>query len=226
MQVVALCLLVASVKVEPRGWQGLSPRTRARRGNGKIPAGQMQNKPAAIIDAWMRSPDGCSPDDSTLMYSTSTAFMEIKSVRAALTSFAAQIVLKEIVREVEDAIKPENGLHVSMKGKMNSLCWRHHKQCRILWKHPIIQSKARVVRQCASHEHELYEVEAVENWADAVQLVTVRLVWEIESQGTKLKSQELATTGEEKGQGCYECYGSSIIADLPFLVTVRFPFSS
>lgn len=54
------------------------------------------------------------------MYSTSTPFTDIKSVRAALTSFAAQMVIKEIIREVEEAIKPENGLHVSLKGKKNT----------------------------------------------------------------------------------------------------------
>ncbi|KAF7973930.1 hypothetical protein HWV62_13994 [Athelia sp. TMB] len=79
--------------------------------------GRCRHKPAAIIDAWFRSPDGCAANNLQLMYSTSTDFTEIKSIRAALTSFATQAVRKEIIKEAEEAIKPENGLHVSLKGK-------------------------------------------------------------------------------------------------------------
>ncbi|KZP27762.1 hypothetical protein FIBSPDRAFT_1040024 [Athelia psychrophila] len=39
--------------------------------------GRCKYTPAAIIDAWMCSPDGCAPDDLELMYSTTTAFTDI-----------------------------------------------------------------------------------------------------------------------------------------------------
>lgn len=51
------------------------------------------------------------------MYSTTLNFVEIGPVRAALTSFAAQTVRDEMVREVEDVVKPTSGLHVSIKTK-------------------------------------------------------------------------------------------------------------
>jgi len=51
------------------------------------------------------------------MYSTSTPYTEIKSVRAALTSFAVQVVHRRLVSEAKQAVKPSSSLHASAKKK-------------------------------------------------------------------------------------------------------------
>jgi hypothetical protein len=80
--------------------------------------GNTRHTPAMIIDAWFRNPDGCisagSAEDS-LMYSTDTPYLEIQSIRAALTSFAAQIVEKKVVKEAQLAVHPTSGLHATMR---------------------------------------------------------------------------------------------------------------
>ena len=78
--------------------------------------GNTRHTPAMIIDAWFRNPDGCisagSAEDS-LMYSTDTPYLEIQSIRAALTSFAVQIVEKKVVKEAQVAVHPTSGLHAT-----------------------------------------------------------------------------------------------------------------
>ena len=71
-----------------------------------------------ILNLWMKHPDGrisAEHEEYPLMYSTSTPYTDIKSVRAALTAFATQLVRKELVREAEVAVDPEHGLHASRK---------------------------------------------------------------------------------------------------------------
>ncbi|CAL1706858.1 unnamed protein product [Somion occarium] len=72
--------------------------------------------PTLIIHDWFRSADGCvAPDseESGLMYSTTMPYTQIKGVRTGLSSFAAQIVQRKLVREAENAVNPNNGLHSS-----------------------------------------------------------------------------------------------------------------
>lgn len=55
--------------------------------------GRAKRTVSDILNAWMTSPDGrlsANSSDRTLMYSTGTPYTEVKSVRAALTAFAAQ----------------------------------------------------------------------------------------------------------------------------------------
>ena len=69
-----------------------------------------------MLDAWMRNPDGVlsnNSPDCDLMFNTSVPYSEIKAVRPALTSFAAQSVKKKLVREAEDAVRPGSGLHTT-----------------------------------------------------------------------------------------------------------------
>ncbi|KAI0746872.1 hypothetical protein C8Q80DRAFT_1321778 [Daedaleopsis nitida] len=81
--------------------------------------GRMTHTPAEIIDLWMRHPDGRVSNrdvEYKTMYSACTEdFQNAKSVRVALTCFAAQTVMKKLVKEAEDAIRPDSGLHASRK---------------------------------------------------------------------------------------------------------------
>jgi hypothetical protein len=75
-----------------------------------------------VLDAWFQGPDGSISKDSEaadLMYSTTVPFLDIKPVRAALSSFAVQVIQQRVVKEAEDAIKPSSGLHASVKDKTN-----------------------------------------------------------------------------------------------------------
>jgi len=69
-------------------------------------SGVTHYSPCDIIKAWLHSPDGRLDRESDLMYSTTTPYAEIKSVRPCLTSFGAQIVQEELVREAKSAVEP------------------------------------------------------------------------------------------------------------------------
>ncbi|TFY63916.1 hypothetical protein EVJ58_g2953 [Rhodofomes roseus] len=79
--------------------------------------GEYDYTPAMLVNAMLRhpyghiKPSGDDEDENQLMYSTFVQWTEIKPVRPALTSFAAQTVMKELTREAEEAVKPESGLH-------------------------------------------------------------------------------------------------------------------
>jgi hypothetical protein len=45
------------------------------------------------------------------MYSTTTPYTEIGNVRAALTSFAAQVVKVKLVKDVKAAVRVSGGMH-------------------------------------------------------------------------------------------------------------------
>jgi hypothetical protein len=80
--------------------------------------------PAYIIDAWFHTPDGriaSNSPDMDLMYSTTTPYTEIKPVRAALTSFAVQVVEKKLVSEVKKAVDVKSGLHATAKKKSGQI---------------------------------------------------------------------------------------------------------
>ncbi|KAI0742858.1 hypothetical protein C8Q80DRAFT_1273453 [Daedaleopsis nitida] len=74
---------------------------------------------AEIIDLWMRHPDGRVSDDSIehgKMFSARQEDLQnAKSVRVALTCFATQRVMKKLIKEAEDVVRPESGLHASRK---------------------------------------------------------------------------------------------------------------
>ncbi|KAK7059388.1 hypothetical protein R3P38DRAFT_2496066 [Favolaschia claudopus] len=80
-------------------------------------AGRANKTVADILSEWMMHPDGRLPPTSPnfdLMFSTTVPYTEIHPVRAALTSFAVQTVRKKVTAEAEEAVKLENGLHVSI----------------------------------------------------------------------------------------------------------------
>ena len=80
------------------------------KGNGKY-------GPSQILENWLKHPYGAHDYKSELMYSTSEPYINIKPVRPALTSFAVQLVEKQLVKEAESALKPSSGLHISLSNK-------------------------------------------------------------------------------------------------------------
>ncbi|KAF9475611.1 hypothetical protein BDN70DRAFT_996280 [Pholiota conissans] len=67
-----------------------------------------------ILSNWLKHPYGRLQRSSPEMFSVTIPYTSIKPVRAALTSFAAQVVQEKLVTEAEDAIKVSSGLHVSL----------------------------------------------------------------------------------------------------------------
>ncbi|KAL1658988.1 hypothetical protein GGF50DRAFT_131359 [Schizophyllum commune] len=68
------------------------------------------------LAVWLKHPYGRNPPHD-LMYSLDHPYTEIRQMRPALTSFSAQLVRQQLVREAEEAIKVKNGLHVSIGKK-------------------------------------------------------------------------------------------------------------
>lgn len=60
-------------------------------------------------------------EDRELMYLTTKKYIEIGPIRAPLTSFMVQTVSDEMIREVEDVIKPTSRLHISKRRTRNRL---------------------------------------------------------------------------------------------------------
>ncbi|KAI0351471.1 hypothetical protein OH77DRAFT_1416044 [Trametes cingulata] len=98
--------------------------------------GRANVTPAHILDLWYKHPAGTISWQDTEyknMFSTYPEhFHEARSVRVALTTFAAQVVSKELVKEAERAVKPESGLHASRRaGKPDSTPSAH--RTKIVW---------------------------------------------------------------------------------------------
>ncbi|EGO00057.1 hypothetical protein SERLA73DRAFT_72804 [Serpula lacrymans var. lacrymans S7.3] len=74
-----------------------------------------------ILQLWFDHPDGRPKPNqdisSNTMYSPETPYLEIKPARPALTSFAVQIVDKQLRKEQQKVLQPETGLAV---GKQTS----------------------------------------------------------------------------------------------------------
>jgi len=79
--------------------------------------------PAMVLENWFSHHYGRLERESTLMYSTqqNTPWRDIKPVRAALTSFAVQVVEDRLVEEAELAVHPSSGLHVSISYKKSNV---------------------------------------------------------------------------------------------------------
>ena len=68
--------------------------------------GSQTYTPAMILAAWYEDPtghDSVAGDQGDLMFSTSMPYKQIKPVRAALSSFAVQLVHAKLLKEVKDA---------------------------------------------------------------------------------------------------------------------------
>jgi len=63
-----------------------------------------------ILDAWFQSGEEDGAERS-MHFTMSVPYRNIRSARPALTSFAAQVVKKELVQEAEAAVQPRSGLH-------------------------------------------------------------------------------------------------------------------
>lgn len=73
--------------------------------------------PAQLIDFMFRHPYGrlsVTVGDAGALFATSPDWREIAPVRQALTAFAAQTVQKQLIREADEAVKPEAGLHATV----------------------------------------------------------------------------------------------------------------
>jgi hypothetical protein len=91
----------------------------------KFLSGQTRYNPAHIIAFWFNHRDGHLEKQSDLMYSTTVPYTEIKPVRPCLTSFAVQIVERQLVQEAINAVKPSSGLHAvaSHKSALKKAEW-------------------------------------------------------------------------------------------------------
>ncbi|KAF7334027.1 hypothetical protein MVEN_02307900 [Mycena venus] len=72
-----------------------------------------------ILESWLSSPDDAGYDQGDFMYTTATPYSDIPHVRAALTSFAAQIVKEKLLRDVKAGVKVTGGLHVPSEKKLS-----------------------------------------------------------------------------------------------------------
>ena len=73
--------------------------------------------PAQLIDFMLRHPYGrlsVTGSDAGALFAMSPDWREITPVRQALTAFAAQAVQRQLIREADEAVKPENGLHATI----------------------------------------------------------------------------------------------------------------
>ena len=70
---------------------------------------------AEILQAWWTTADGTGIN-SDEMYSVTTSYTSIRPVRAALSSFATQIIEAQLVREAQTAVHENSGLHASISG--------------------------------------------------------------------------------------------------------------
>ncbi|TFK48603.1 hypothetical protein OE88DRAFT_1683868, partial [Heliocybe sulcata] len=80
--------------------------------------GRSNYLPIQILQAWYKSPYGW-PDDQTraLMFSTAVSATDIGPSRPAISSFAAQLVEKQLIKEAEAAVGTSSGLVVKSTSK-------------------------------------------------------------------------------------------------------------
>lgn len=86
-------------------------------------SGTTKYTPIQIVDAWLRDPKGhatsVNHSEHNLLYSLDSPYTDIKHARQALTSMAAQLVQRQLVREQNRAVKGQSGLAGSAIGKHN-----------------------------------------------------------------------------------------------------------
>ncbi|TFY81281.1 hypothetical protein EWM64_g2735 [Hericium alpestre] len=82
--------------------------------------GKDNHHPIDIVDAWFwhsyGRPKGEEKEED-LMYSIDVPASDIKGARAAISSFAVQLIAKRLVREADEVVKPSSGLHVIAQSK-------------------------------------------------------------------------------------------------------------
>jgi len=75
-----------------------------------------KHSPIQIIDLWMADPAGragIGHDEYEIKYSLEVPYYDIRYIRSAITSMAAQLINKLLVKEQEVAVMGKNGLHGS-----------------------------------------------------------------------------------------------------------------
>ena len=95
-----------------------------RLGHGNLSAlfnGALSERPlwtsiSQILEAWWTTTD-CSGINSDEMYLVQTPHTPIRPVRAAMSSFASQIVEAQLMDEAQTAIQETSGLHASVAGE-------------------------------------------------------------------------------------------------------------
>ncbi|TEB25344.1 hypothetical protein FA13DRAFT_1796456 [Coprinellus micaceus] len=88
--------------------------------NARFLRGESKVTPTDILQLWDNHLYGQEERDSLLLYSTNIHFSQIKPVRLALTSYAAQKCLRKVHREGAAAVKPSAGLHASARKNTNN----------------------------------------------------------------------------------------------------------
>ena len=82
----------------------------------KFLAGNCVHTPAQILHSWYHSKDG-RHEDTSLMFSTTTPYTDIRGVRECLTSFAVQIIERRLVQEATSAVASSSCLHAVVSRK-------------------------------------------------------------------------------------------------------------
>lgn len=80
----------------------------------KFLTGETSIPVAKILDMWLKSSYGLpdqEAEERKLEFSTTVNYLHIKYARPAITSFAAQIVRQELVKEADRAVQSNSGLH-------------------------------------------------------------------------------------------------------------------
>jgi hypothetical protein len=70
---------------------------------------------AELLEAWWATTDRA--DDSDTMYSVTTSYTDMRGIRSALSSFAAQIIEVRLLQEAQVAVHETSGLHASVMSK-------------------------------------------------------------------------------------------------------------
>lgn len=102
-------------RVEDDDGEEVHRRHRHAAAVSKFLRGQSTYTAAKILNAWLRTPDGIpkTSEEHAQMYQVGIPYLNIRLVRPAITSFAAQAVLSRLVKEQNTVVKPENGLHAA-----------------------------------------------------------------------------------------------------------------
>ncbi|KAJ3835052.1 hypothetical protein F5878DRAFT_543819 [Lentinula raphanica] len=75
--------------------------------------GRSTHTVADIVNLWIGHPYGTKEKDSEEMFSLASTrhYTTVRAVRPALTSFAVQVVQKQLRNQMREAVKPASGLH-------------------------------------------------------------------------------------------------------------------
>lgn len=80
----------------------------------KFLSGETRIGVSEVLQSWIHSSYGLPPGDHSereFLYSTEVGYLNIRYARPAMTSFSAQLIQKQLVREAQKTVKKDGGLH-------------------------------------------------------------------------------------------------------------------